>query len=133
MSKSGGGGSCIFLDDSDTEIRAKVRKAVTETVSVDAPVTYDEEGRPGLANLLRIQSLCEGGTPMDSVLGRFSGSGVGMEAIKESVSTSIIRRMEGIREQYAAISESQCSRIVAEGRERAEQLLDYNNLIKIQN
>ncbi len=58
MSKSEPAG-CLFLDDSPTEIEAKVKRAVTDSGS---EIKFDEEKKPAIANLLRIYSSLSGET-----------------------------------------------------------------------
>ena len=52
--------SCINLIDDAEMIRAKVRKAKTDSLG---SITYDPEERPEVANLLRIYSALEGIDP----------------------------------------------------------------------
>lgn len=54
--------SRIGLTDSPDDIVEKIKKAVTDFTS---EVTYDPDGRPGVANLIMIHSLCTGQTPED--------------------------------------------------------------------
>lgn len=49
--------SCLFLDDSPEEIREKVKRAATDSGS---EVRFDEAGKPGVSNLLRIYSALTG-------------------------------------------------------------------------
>jgi len=43
--------SCLFIDDSPDEIRAKIARATTDSGS---EITYDRESKPGLSNLLEL-------------------------------------------------------------------------------
>ena len=52
--------SCINLIDDPDMIRAKIRKAKTDSVG---GITYDPKERPEVANLLRIYSALEGINP----------------------------------------------------------------------
>lgn len=45
--------ACIYLSDSDEEIRLKIKKATTDSI-VDQPFKYDPENRPGVSNLINI-------------------------------------------------------------------------------
>ena len=56
MSKSVPNG-CLFIDDMPEEIRKKIMSATTDS---EAVVRYDEEKKPGLANLLRIYNSLSG-------------------------------------------------------------------------
>ncbi len=52
--------SCLFLDDSPEEIRAKLARAVTDSGS---EISYDPERKPGLSNLLEIYGAFTGKDP----------------------------------------------------------------------
>jgi tryptophanyl-tRNA synthetase len=49
--------SCLFLDESPEDIRAKIGRATTDSGS---EVKYDPEGKPGISNLLRIHAGLSG-------------------------------------------------------------------------
>ena len=55
--------SCINLIDDPDMIRAKIRKAKTDSLG---GITYDPKERPEVANLLRIYSALEGIDPRKS-------------------------------------------------------------------
>ncbi len=56
MSKSRPGG-CVFLDDSPSEIKEKVKRAVTDSESV---IRYDTEMKPAISNLMRLYGALSG-------------------------------------------------------------------------
>lgn len=55
--------SAVYLSDTDDQIRKKLKKAVTDSGS---EITYDEE-KPGIKNLIDIQSAITGKTPSEIV------------------------------------------------------------------
>ncbi len=66
-------GAVIFLLDTPEEIRAKVRRAVTD--SGDS-IAYDPDERPGVSNLMTLFKAATGES-FDSQAARFAGKGYG--------------------------------------------------------
>lgn len=54
--------STIDITDTPEAILSKVKKAITDCTS---EVTYDQETRPGVANLITLHSLASGKSPED--------------------------------------------------------------------
>ena len=50
----------INMTDSNDDIIRKIKKAVTDSEGVETGLTYDDEKRKGLANLIRIYSVIKG-------------------------------------------------------------------------
>ena len=48
---------CLFLNDSDEQIRSKVRRAVTDS---DEEIKKDKKNKPGISNLLLLYSALTG-------------------------------------------------------------------------
>lgn len=95
MGKSGDDpNNIIFLKDSDAEITAKVKRAVTDSFNT---IKYDEVNQPGVSNLLTIISACEGKT-IDEVVKSLEGSNYG--ALKKRATEAIISVVAPIREKY---------------------------------
>jgi|SRR3989344_3297637 len=61
--------SCVFLDDSPAEVKAKVMRATTDSESV---IKYDPVNKTGISNLLRIYSALAG-RPLEQVERDFRG------------------------------------------------------------
>ena len=72
MSKSSPSG-CAFLLDEDAPLSKKFKSAVTDS---GREVTFDPAGKPGVSNLLTIQTALTG-TPMDELVASYAGKGYG--------------------------------------------------------
>ncbi len=55
--------SCLFIDDSPEDIKAKIARAVTDSGS---EVAYEPEKKPGLANLLEIYAALSDSDPKEA-------------------------------------------------------------------
>ena len=73
MSKSLGGAGCLFLLDDPAVNVKKVRSAVTDS---GREVGFDEAERPGVSNLLTIQSALTGRS-IDELVASYAGRGYG--------------------------------------------------------
>ena len=85
--------SCINLIDDPEMIRAKIRKAKTDSVG---GITYDPKERPEVANLLRIYSALEGINPRKAPQ-LFEDDN--MFSFKEKLSNKLIDKVCPIGEQ----------------------------------
>lgn len=103
--------SRILITDAPQEILSKVRAAVTD--SDTSSITYDPVARPGVSNLLSIYASVRRDTraleqiaeddfsskkSVSSVAGKSSDNK--MKILKEQVAESVIKGLEGVREQY---------------------------------
>lgn len=70
MSKSRPAG-CVFLDDSPSEIKEKIKRAVTDSESV---IRYDPENKPAVSNLMRLYGALSGEL-MPDLEKKFAGMG----------------------------------------------------------
>ncbi|KAI0927837.1 hypothetical protein AcW1_005255 [Taiwanofungus camphoratus] len=86
--------SRILLTDSASEIKAKIRAAVTDSIS---GITYDPRGRPGTANLLTILAAC---TDRDAaeVATQYSNKGHGH--LKSDVAEAVEEMMKKPRAEF---------------------------------
>lgn len=75
--------SCLFVDDTPTDIVNKVKRAVTDS---DGIVRFDAERKPGVANLLRIQSAVTM-TPIPALEKQYDG--IGYAVFKREVGEAI--------------------------------------------
>ncbi|KAI9103297.1 hypothetical protein DFS34DRAFT_361475 [Phlyctochytrium arcticum] len=83
--------SRINIDDTPDQIRSKIRKA---TVDSDKGITYDPLTRPGVANLINIQSaLTERGA--DQIAAEYAS--LGNKEFKDRVAEVIIAHLDPIR------------------------------------
>lgn len=96
-------------------LRKKVMRAVTDTGS---EVLFDEENKPGISNLLRIQSALSG-TPIPELVARYEGQGYG--TFKKDVAEVVIEAFTPIRERTEKLlaDEAELDRLLAIGAERA--------------
>ncbi|PWN18940.1 tryptophanyl-tRNA synthetase [Microstroma glucosiphilum] len=131
--------SRILLTDDDTAIRAKVKRAVTDT---ERSISFDPEGRPGVSSLLSIiaalrsyqaqqtQSTLDpfaaasaGVTPKE-VAQQLDSSGGGHALLKETVTSALIEVLGPIRERFQQLKEREAQsgyleQVAALGREKA--------------
>ncbi|GGT14715.1 tryptophan--tRNA ligase [Nonomuraea spiralis] len=96
-------------------LRKKVMRAVTDTGS---EVLFDEENKPGISNLLRIQSALTG-TPIPDLVARYEGQGYG--TFKKDVAEAVVEAFTPIRERTEKLlaDEAELDRLLAVGAERA--------------
>ncbi|MBF8192034.1 tryptophan--tRNA ligase [Nonomuraea sp. K274] len=96
-------------------LRKKVMRAVTDTGS---EVLFDEDNKPGIANLLRIQSALTA-TPIPELVARYEGQGYG--TFKKDVAEAVLDTFTPIRERTEKLlsDEKELDRILAIGAERA--------------
>ncbi|MEV7970478.1 tryptophan--tRNA ligase [Sphaerisporangium sp. NPDC088356] len=96
-------------------LRKKVMRAVTDTGS---EVIADPENKPGVTNLLRIQSVLTG-TPIPELEARYAGLGYG--AFKKDVAEVIVDTFAPIRErtEKLLLDEAELDRLLAVGARRA--------------
>ena len=116
MSKSASSpqGIVDVLDD-PAQIRRKIARAVTDAGS---DVRADEEGKPGITNLLRIYSALTG-EPIAAIEARYGSTGYGQ--FKKDLADVVVNTFAPIRERTEAILADQDSldKILAEGAARA--------------
>lgn len=111
-------GSRIILTDENDVIRARFRKAVTDSLT-DLGVTYDPENRPGVSNLVDIAAHIRGVGPEVIVE---DAKGLSMKAFKEMVADEVVKVVEPIREEYKRINSRDdgfLDEIAAEGARQA--------------
>lgn len=96
-------------------LRKKVMRAVTDTGS---EVLFDEENKPGISNLLRIQSALTG-TPIPELVARYEGQGYG--TFKKDVAEAVVETFAPIRERTEKLlaDEAELDRLLSIGAERA--------------
>jgi tryptophanyl-tRNA synthetase len=96
-------------------LRKKVMRAVTDTGS---EVLFDEENKPGISNLLRIQSALTG-TPIPELVARYEGQGYG--TFKKEVAEAVVETFTPIRERTEKLlsDEVELDRLLVIGAERA--------------
>ncbi|WP_040287047.1 tryptophan--tRNA ligase [Sporosarcina koreensis] len=90
----------IFLMDTPKQIEKKIKSAVTDSEGV---VRFDLENKPGVSNLLIIESALTG-VPIDELVRKYDGLGYG--AFKAGVAESVIEHLAPIQEKYHQLMES---------------------------
>ncbi len=118
MSKSLGGAGCLFLLDDPAVNAKKVRSAVTDS---GRDIVFDEENRPGVSNLLTIQSSLTG-QPIDDLVASYSGRGYGdlKKAVAEAVMAFVAPYQQRARSYLDDPAE--LDRILARGAAKARPL-----------
>ncbi|MGP3958595.1 tryptophan--tRNA ligase [Nonomuraea sp. 3N208] len=96
-------------------LRKKIMRAVTDT---GTEVLFDEDNKPGISNLLRIQSALTA-TPIPELVARYEGQGYG--TFKKDVAEAVLETFAPIRERTEKLlsDEKELDRLLAVGAERA--------------
>jgi tryptophanyl-tRNA synthetase len=113
MSKSRG--NAIALSATEDETAALIRKARTDSERL---ITFDEERRPEVANLLTLAGLCLGRPPQD--LADEIGYG-GAAALKAVTTEAVNEFLRPIRKRRREHTEGEVRQVLAAGNERARE------------
>lgn len=112
----------VFLDDSDDEIRKKIRSAVTDT---GTEVAYDWENKAGISNLLEIFAYFSGRS-IDDLAAEYGSGGYGK--FKSAVAESVAAGVKPIREAFEGMSDAEVVEVMrtsaATAREMAEGTME---------
>jgi len=114
--------SCIYLSDTDDDIRKKIKTSVTDSIK---DVYYDPVKRPGVSNLVIIQSQLTESTPE-----KFSeflvDNNVNKVQLKEIVTSTLIEKITPIREEMDRLLKDPeyLDLVLTDGKERAQSLAD---------
>lgn len=104
----------ISMLDDEKKILKKIKSAVTDS---DGVVSYDKEKKPGVSNLLTIESVCTGESIEQLVL-KYEGKGYG--DFKQGVAEAVIKVLTPIQERYETLIQSEeLDDILDEGAEKA--------------
>ena len=96
MSKSAPVG-CAWLLDDDRTLAKKIKSAVTDS---GREIAFDPEGKPGVSNLLTIQSALTG-RDLDVIVAGYEGRGYG--DLKGDTAEIVIDAVRPIRERTAEL------------------------------
>ncbi|MCF4006004.1 tryptophan--tRNA ligase [Corynebacterium uropygiale] len=121
MSKSGANPKGIVNLLDDPKVSAKrIRSAVTDN---DGVVAFDREKKPGVSNLLVIQSALTG-TSVDDLVASYEGQGYG--ALKKDTADALEAFTEPLRARYNEYmsDRAQLEAILAQGAERAAAIAE---------
>lgn len=112
--------SKILLLDSPDEIRRKIKKAVTDT---GREIRYDPQEKPGISNLLEIQSAFTG-EPISKLEEMYAGKTY--RELKEQVAEVVVEGLRPLREKMQAIAAhpGEIEGILKEGAEKAAALAE---------
>lgn len=107
----------IFLSDTDDEIIKKLKKAVTDSGTV---VEYSDE-KPGVKNLIGIQSAITGKTP-EAIVASYAGKMYGH--LKLETADIIISEIKPLREkfQHLLTDEAELTKILKYSAEKAQDI-----------
>ncbi|GAA5900698.1 tryptophan--tRNA ligase MSW1 [Sporobolomyces salmoneus] len=113
--------SVLFLTDSPSLIRSKLKSAVTDSIP---GVTFDPVERPGVSNLLSIHSGYSGQTPSE-ICDRFSGER-GIVEFKEELIEVVSEGLKGFREEFERIrrEEGWVGEMERKGAEKAREFAE---------
>ncbi|WP_210469601.1 tryptophan--tRNA ligase [Sporosarcina sp. 6E9] len=107
----------ISLLDTPKQIEKKIKSAVTDSEGI---VRFDEENKPGVANLLTIESALSG-LSIDDVVSKYDGLRYG--DFKAGVAEVVVNHLTPIQEKYYDLLESpKLDSILDDGAERANAI-----------
>lgn len=116
--------SAVFLSDDPDAIARKFRKAVTD--SVQGPVTFSPETRPGVANIINIIAAITNKTVEETVaeLSWIQNH----KQLKDHVTEVVIEEFKDKRETYNSLlaDKDYIDKVCSEGRDRARELASKN-------
>ena len=119
MSKSGSNpkGIVNLLDEPKTSAK-RIRSAVTDN---DGVIAYDKENKPGVSNLLVIQSALTG-KPVEEIVAGYEGQGYG--ALKVDTADALESFTTPLRARYDELmsDRGELEAILARGAERAREV-----------
>ncbi|MGP4062036.1 tryptophan--tRNA ligase [Halobacillus sp. H74] len=104
----------ISMLDDEKKILKKIKSAVTDS---DGIVKYDKEHKPGVSNLLTIESACSG-LSINELEQKYEGKGYG--DFKQGVAEAVINILKPIQERYKTLIDSEeLDNILDTGAEKA--------------
>ncbi len=108
----------VSFADTPDQIRNKFKKAVTDSGS---EVSYDEEKKPAVSNLLQIYSLLSG-EPVDSIVKKYAGKGYG--DFKKELAEVAVAALAPLQKKIADYESDlgQVERILDQGAQKAKDL-----------
>lgn len=112
--------SCIYIPDSPDRIVKCIRRAVTD--SIQGPITFDPQTRPGIANLLDVASgflrLSSGQAVLDHL------RPADHKQLKDAVADIVIEGLKPVRERYTELITDMAylDAVSAQGAERARAI-----------
>lgn len=120
MSKSVPEG-CLFLDDSEEEIKKKIMRAVTDSGS---EVKYDTTNKAGISNLLEIYSALSGKS-ITELEKKYAGKGYG--EFKNGLIEVTVKSLRPFREQKPSVSKLRAA--LESGRDKAKEIAEEKMIV----
>ncbi len=107
----------VFLDDTDDQIRKKLKRAVTDSGS---EIQFDIAQKPGVSNLLSIQSAITGKT-IETLVGEYAGKQYGH--LKVDTAEIVAQKVGPLRQEVEKLmaDRTYLDSILKSGAERARQ------------
>lgn len=118
MSKSEKGDTgSIFIEDTEDEIRKKIKRAVTDSENL---IKYDPENKPGVSNLLTIYACLKGIDVLDAEK-HFAGNNYG--TLKNEVADTVVETLRPIQDKYYDYlnNKAYLDEILLKGKEKAQK------------
>ena len=114
MSKSSPSG-CVFLLDDDKTMLKKIKSAVTDS---ERDIIFDEINKPGVSNLLTLQSAITG-TSIVQLVGQYEGKGYG--DLKADTAEIVHATLAPIRDRVSELMQDRAEllRLIDAGGEKA--------------
>ena len=121
MSKSGSNPKGIVNLLDDPKVSAKrIKSAVTDN---DGEIRFDRENKPGVSNLLVIQSSLTG-VPVDDIVAGYQTAGAGYGQLKGDTAEALEAFTTPLRARYDELmaDRGELERILADGADRAREV-----------
>lgn len=121
MSKSEGGDTgTIFIEDSEDEIRKKIKRAVTDS---EGKVYFDVDNKPGVSNLLTIYSALKMIT-IEEAVEHFKEANYG--TLKSEVADCVVEALAPVQKKYFELLDNKAylDEVLEIGRKKAETFAD---------
>ncbi|WP_427980837.1 tryptophan--tRNA ligase [Agarivorans sp.] len=109
----------ILLSDTPKQIAKKIKASVTDS-DEQARIYFDRDEKPGVSNLLTLQSVATGKS-IDELVAGYEGKMYGH--LKVDTADAVVAMMEPIQQRYQALREDEAAlqAIMAKGAERASE------------
>jgi len=109
----------ILLSDTPKQIAKKIKASVTDS-DEHARIYFDRDEKPGVSNLLTLQSVATGKS-IDELVAGYEGKMYGH--LKVDTADAVVAMMEPIQQRYQALREDEAAlqAIMAKGAERASE------------
>lgn len=110
--------NCIFLSDSPETIKAKIKKAVTDS---GKDIVYDPKKKPAISNLLTIYHLFSG-QEIKGIEKMYQGKGYA--EFKKDLAEAVIRGLANFREKRKGIEKDKeyVENVLRESRKKAREI-----------